>query len=165
LFFSVAEYLPARVLSGPRGKTPGEKSGFQVSMHIRAAMRMAQARQGPFADQLTLAYGSRSTFRKKEAAASGRLQILSSSNVEKLLNTPILRSVGTAAREPWVTIEVTPGAGRIVAAERGGRSRANCGCAVGRDLSAGGDRAMMAMMMRGNMHVVRMRGCLRTRDR
>ena len=134
-------------------------------MHIRAAMRMAQARQGPFADQLTLAYGSRSTFRKKEAAASGRLQILSSSNVEKLLNSPILRSVGTAAREPWVTIEVTPGAGRIVAAECGGRSRANCGCAVGRDLSAGGDRAMMAMMMRGNMHVVRMRGGLRGGDR
>jgi hypothetical protein len=109
--------------------------------------------------------GSRSTFHKKEAAASGRLQILSSRNVEKLLNTPILRSVGAAARETWATLEVTPLARRVVAAECDGGSRANCGCAVGRDLSAGSDRTVMAMMMRGNMNVVRMRGCLRTGER
>jgi hypothetical protein len=39
-------------------------------MQIRAAMRLAQARQGLFGHQLTVACGSRSTFHKKEAAAS-----------------------------------------------------------------------------------------------
>jgi hypothetical protein len=123
-----------------------------------------QQRTTPLSRRIAQHPGNAGTFEKR-GGHSGRLQILSSSNAEKLLNTPILRSVGTAAREPWVTIEVTPGAGRIVAAERGGRSRANCGCAVGRDLSAGSNRTVMAMMMRGNMHVVRMRGGLRGGDR
>jgi hypothetical protein len=129
-------------------------------------MRLAQAWQGPFAHQLTVAPTAAVLhFIKKRRPRRAASRFLSSSNVEKLLNTPILRSVGTAARETWATLEVTPLAGRIVAAKCDGRSRANCGCAVGRDLSAGSNRTVMAMMMRGNMHVVRMRGCLRTRDR
>ena len=135
-------------------------------MHIRAAMRLAQAWQGLFAHQLAVAPTAAVLhFIKKRRPHRAASRFLSSSNVEKLLNTPILRSVGTAARETWATLEVTPLAGRIVAAECDGRSRADSGCAVGCELSAGGGRTVMAMVMRDNMHVVRMGGCLRARDR